>query len=58
MNSAPIRTVLALVLVAPLLTAGCAARWAYRQGQSASEMGDWDLAVNPPPSVGGPLWYC
>jgi general secretion pathway protein D len=45
MNSAPMRTVLALVLVAPLLTAGCAARWAYRQGQSASEMGDWDLAV-------------
>jgi general secretion pathway protein D len=25
--------------------AGCAARWAYRQGQDAGEKGDWDLAV-------------
>ncbi len=25
--------------------AGCAARWAYRQGQDAAEKGDWDVAV-------------
>jgi general secretion pathway protein D len=25
--------------------AGCAARWAYRQGKDAGEKGDWDLAV-------------
>jgi general secretion pathway protein D len=28
-----------------VLSSGCAAHWAYRQGQSASELGDWDLAV-------------
>ena len=45
MSSASMRTVLALVLVAPVVTAGCAARWANRQGHEAAEMGDWDLAV-------------
>ena len=45
MRSASMRTVLAVVLVAPVLTAGCAARWANRQGHEAAEMGDWDLAV-------------
>ncbi len=34
----------ALILVAMMAT-GCAARWAYRQGQVAAEKGDWDLAV-------------
>ena len=28
-----------------VLTSGCAAHWAYRQGQTAGEIGDWDLAV-------------
>jgi general secretion pathway protein D len=45
MKSASMRTVLAVVLVVPLLQAGCAARWANRQGHEAAEMGDWDLAV-------------
>ena len=39
------RTLLALALVAHVVTAGCASHWAYRQGQTASAMGDWDLAV-------------
>jgi len=34
--------VLALLAVAG---AGCAAHWAYRQGQDATDKGDWDLAV-------------
>jgi general secretion pathway protein D len=38
------RLVAAVVLLA-FAGAGCAARWAYRQGQRAGEMGDWDLAV-------------
>jgi general secretion pathway protein D len=33
-----------LVLLA-FAGAGCAAHWAYRQGQQASDRGDWDLAV-------------
>jgi general secretion pathway protein D len=45
MTLATRRTLLALAIVAQLVTAGCAAHLAYRQGQSASEMGDWDLAV-------------
>ncbi len=39
-----IRLVAALLLPA-LAGAGCAARWAYRQGQEARDKGDWDLAV-------------
>jgi general secretion pathway protein D len=34
----------AVVLVA-LTSVGCAAHWAYRQGQQAAEKGEWDLAV-------------
>jgi general secretion pathway protein D len=37
-----------LVAVLALLAfagAGCAAHWAYRQGQDAGDKGDWDLAV-------------
>ena len=37
-----------LVAVAVLLAvagAGCAAQWAFRQGQEAGDTGDWDLAV-------------
>jgi general secretion pathway protein D len=37
--------VLAAVALLALASAGCAARWAYRQGQDAGEKGDWDLAV-------------
>jgi general secretion pathway protein D len=35
----------AVVVVAALMGMGCAAKWAYRQGQQAAEKGDWDLAV-------------
>jgi general secretion pathway protein D len=35
----------AAVTVLALASAGCAAHWAYRQGQDASEKGEWDLAV-------------
>jgi general secretion pathway protein D len=35
----------ALALVAALLSAGCAARWAHRQGQKEAREGNWDLAV-------------
>ncbi len=47
MSLAPRRTVLALAhaLALLVLSSGCAAHFAYRQGQSASELGDWDLAV-------------
>ena len=38
------RIAAALVLLA-FAGAGCAARWAYRQGQGAAEKGEWDLAV-------------
>jgi general secretion pathway protein D len=31
--------------LALLAFAGCAAQWAYRQGQDAGDKGDWDLAV-------------
>jgi general secretion pathway protein D len=37
------RLVAALLLAAA--SAGCAAQWAYRQGQDAGDKGDWDLAV-------------
>ena len=33
------------VAVLALASAGCAARWAARQGNEASALGDWDLAV-------------
>ncbi|HVO10424.1 MAG TPA: cohesin domain-containing protein [Vicinamibacteria bacterium] len=36
---------LGAALVALLLGSGCAARWAYRQGQEARDRGEWDLAV-------------
>jgi len=45
MTRAPRRTMLAVAIVALVATTGCAARWAYRQGQSAGEQGEWDLAV-------------
>jgi type II secretory pathway component GspD/PulD (secretin) len=35
----------AVVLLAVMLGAGCAAKWAYRQGKEAAEQGEWDLAV-------------
>ena len=35
----------AALLTAVLLGSGCAAGWAYRQGQQAADIGDWDLAV-------------
>ncbi|MBN2371128.1 MAG: hypothetical protein JXO72_11650 [Vicinamibacteria bacterium] len=34
-----------LVVFAALSVSGCAARWAYRQAQTAGKKGDWDLAV-------------
>ncbi len=34
-----------VVAVAVLAGPGCAARWAYRQGQSESRKGNWDMAV-------------
>jgi general secretion pathway protein D len=45
MTRVPKRTLLALALVALALGSGCAAHWAYRQGEDASANGDWDLAV-------------
>ena len=33
------------VLAAALLSEGCAAKWAYRQGKHEAEKGNWDLAV-------------
>ena len=45
MTRVPKRTLLALALVALALGSGCAAHWAYRQGETASANGDWDLAV-------------
>jgi general secretion pathway protein D len=35
----------AMVAALALASAGCAARWAYRQGNEASALGEWDLAV-------------
>jgi tetratricopeptide (TPR) repeat protein len=35
----------AAVLLLATAGAGCAAKWAYRQGQQASERREWDLAV-------------
>ena len=37
--------VLAAVLAAALVSQGCAARWAYREGKHEAENGNWDLAV-------------
>ena len=33
------------VLAVALLSEGCAAKWAYRQGKHEAEKGNWDLAV-------------
>jgi len=33
------------VLLCAFVGAGCAAKWAYRKGQQAAEVGEWDLAV-------------
>ena len=38
------RLVAAVVLLA-IAGVGCAAQWAFRQGQEAGDKGDWDLAV-------------
>ena len=38
-------TRLCAALLVLVLAAGCAGRWAYRQGQDARDRGDWDLAV-------------
>jgi general secretion pathway protein D len=35
----------ALLVVASLASAGCAAKWAYRQGQGEAKKGNWDMAV-------------
>ena len=35
----------AVVTLAALLGGGCAAKWAYRQGEQAADLGEWDLAV-------------
>jgi general secretion pathway protein D len=37
--------VLAAVIAAALLSEGCAAKWAYRQGKQEADKGNWDLAV-------------
>jgi general secretion pathway protein D len=37
--------VLAAVLAAALVSQGCAAKWAYRQGKQEADKGNWDLAV-------------
>jgi type II secretory pathway component GspD/PulD (secretin) len=37
--------VVAAVALSALLAAGCAAKWAYRQGGEAADRGEWDLAV-------------
>ena len=42
------RGVAALLIVASLASAGCAAKWAYRQGQGEAKKGNWDLAVDDP----------
>ncbi|HEY2944645.1 MAG TPA: cohesin domain-containing protein [Vicinamibacteria bacterium] len=34
-----------ILIVAGLAASGCAAKWAYRQGQSEARKGNWDLAV-------------
>ena len=34
-----------LLVVASLASSGCAANWAYRQGQGEAKKGNWDLAV-------------
>jgi general secretion pathway protein D len=40
----PVRLATAVVLAA-LLGGGCAAKWAYRQGNQAADQGEWDVAV-------------
>jgi general secretion pathway protein D len=47
MRHSPARNLLlpVAVLAAALLTQGCAAKWAYRQGKHEAEKGNWDLAV-------------
>lgn len=39
------RRLAAAAALAAFTGAGCAAQWAYRQGQGAGDKGDWDLAV-------------
>src|SRR6185503_7430819 len=39
------RAAWAVVLLALVFETGCAARWAYRQGQGEAKKGNWDLAV-------------
>ena len=39
------RAAWAVVLLALVFETGCAARWAYRQGQGEARKGNWDLAV-------------
>ena len=39
------RGAVAVAVAAALLATGCAARWAYRQGQNEAKNGNWDLAV-------------
>jgi general secretion pathway protein D len=34
-----------ILIVAGLAASGCAAKWAYRQGQGEARRGNWDLAV-------------
>jgi general secretion pathway protein D len=36
---------LAVLLAGAVLSAGCGARWAYRQGQGEAKKGNWDMAV-------------
>jgi general secretion pathway protein D len=39
------RGAVVLLLLAGLASSGCAAKWAYRSGQSEARKGNWDLAV-------------
>jgi general secretion pathway protein D len=39
------RRLAAAVVLLAFAGAGCAAQWAFRQGQDAGDKGDWDLAV-------------
>jgi general secretion pathway protein D len=39
------RGAVVLLLLASLASSGCAAKWAYRSGQSEARKGNWDLAV-------------
>jgi general secretion pathway protein D len=39
------RGAVVLLILAGLASSGCAAKWAYRQGQGEARKGNWDLAV-------------